>query len=70
MAHGGARFAQALARHDLIDEYRLITHPVAVGGGLPLFKDLEAPLTMELIESKAFGSTLLRVYRRATVEEG
>jgi dihydrofolate reductase len=65
MAHGGASFAQELARHDLIDEYRLITHPVAVGSGLPLFKDLKTPLTMEVIDTKTFGGTLLRVYRRA-----
>jgi dihydrofolate reductase len=40
IAWGGARFAQPLARLGLIDEYRLITHPVAVANGEPLFKDL------------------------------
>jgi dihydrofolate reductase len=43
MAHGGAAFAQALARNDLIGEYRLITHPLAVGAGQSLFKDLQTP---------------------------
>ncbi len=65
MAHGGAAFAQSLARNDLIDEYRLITHPVAVGGGRPLFKDLQTPLPMELINARAFGGTVVRIYRRA-----
>jgi dihydrofolate reductase len=65
MAHGGASFGQALARNDLIDEYRLITHPVAVGSGLPLFTELEAPLTMKVVDTRNFGGTLLRVYQRA-----
>jgi dihydrofolate reductase len=63
LAHGGATFVQSLAREDLVDEYRLITHPVAVGSGLPLFKDLPAPLRLELVDTKAFGSANLRIYR-------
>jgi dihydrofolate reductase len=65
MAHGGAAFAQSLARLDLIDEYRLMTHPVAVGSGLPLFSELPAPLRFELVEATAYGGTIARVYRRA-----
>jgi dihydrofolate reductase len=63
LAHGGATFVQSLARHNLIDEYRLITHPVAVGGGLPMFKDLETPLRMELVNARTYDSATLRVYR-------
>ncbi len=63
LAHGGATFVQSLACHDLIDEYRLITHPVAVGSGLPMFKDLAAPLRLELVDTTAFDSANLRVYR-------
>jgi dihydrofolate reductase len=65
IAHGGWSFAQSLARRDLVDEYRLMTHAVAVGSGFPLFKDLEAPLTFELVEATAYGRTIVRVYRRA-----
>ena len=36
IAHGGAAFAQALSGLGLIDEYRLVIHPVALGNGLPL----------------------------------
>ena len=39
LAHGGAEFAQSLSRLGLIDEYRLIVHPVYLAGGLPLFKE-------------------------------
>jgi len=40
---GGAHFAHSLARHRLIDEYRLTVHPVALGEGLPLWHGLPEP---------------------------
>ena len=66
MVHGGAGFVQALSRLGLIDEYRLVINPVALGSGQPLFKDLAAPLRLELIEAKAFPTgTVIHVYRKA-----
>jgi dihydrofolate reductase len=63
MVHGGARFVQALSRHGLIDEYRLVVRPVALGSGMPLFKDLLAPLPLRLVDSKAFADgTAIWVY--------
>ena len=63
LAHGGAMFVQSLARNNLIDEYRLTTHPVAVGSGVPMFKDLPAPLRMELVDARTFDNATFRVYR-------
>jgi dihydrofolate reductase len=40
LAHGGARFAQSLIKHDLIDEYRLFVHPAVVGKGLSIFSEI------------------------------
>jgi dihydrofolate reductase len=37
---GGAGLVASLMDADLIDELRLIVHPVVVGGGKPLFKDV------------------------------
>jgi dihydrofolate reductase len=64
MVHGGAAFVQALSRLGLIDEYRLIILPVALGNGLPLFKDLANPLRVELAEAKSFpdGTALTRAH--------
>lgn len=63
-AHGGAAFVQALSRLGLIDEYRLVIHPVALGNGLPLFSDLAKPLRLDLAEAKNFpGGTVIHVYR-------
>ncbi|MGH3205374.1 MAG: dihydrofolate reductase family protein [Streptosporangiaceae bacterium] len=67
MAHGGAAFVQALSRHRLIDEYRLVILPVALGGGLPLFKDLPKPLRLDLTEARTFpDGTAIHVYQPIT----
>jgi len=67
MAHGGAAFAQALSRSALIDEYRLVILPVALGNGLPLFKDLPRPLRVDLAETKSFpDGTVIHVYQPIT----
>jgi dihydrofolate reductase len=66
LAHGGARFAQALTRRCLVDEYWLLVHPVALGAGLPMFADLPKPTDLKLIGVKAFpGGTIAKTYRPA-----
>jgi dihydrofolate reductase len=65
IAWGGARFAQSLARHGLVDEYRLVTHPVAVTKGEPLFKDLASPVRLRLVETRSFKSAAVHVYEPA-----
>jgi dihydrofolate reductase len=68
MAHGGAAFVQALSRHGLIDEYRLVILPVALGGGEPLFKDLAKPLRVNLAEARSFpDGTVIHVYQPVTI---
>jgi dihydrofolate reductase len=62
---GGAGLAAAFAKLDLIDEYRPFVYPVVVGGGTPLFPDLEKQLNLELIETRTFGSRVVYLrYRR------
>jgi dihydrofolate reductase len=64
MAHGGAAFVQALSRLGLIEEYRLVIMPVALGSGLPLFKDLARPLRVDLTEARSFpDGTAIHVYQ-------
>jgi dihydrofolate reductase len=64
IAYGGATFDQALSRLGLVDEYRLMVQPAALGAGLPLFKDLPAPLHLELAEAITYASGVaIHVYR-------
>jgi dihydrofolate reductase len=64
IAHGGASIVQALSRQGLVDEYRLVINPVALGNGLPLFKDLSDPIKLELVRAWTFATgAALHVYR-------
>jgi len=56
LAHGGVSFARDLAAMNLVDEYRLVVHPVALGKGLALFAGLPQPLHFKLVESASFPS--------------
>jgi dihydrofolate reductase len=51
LAHGGARFAQSLTRLGLVDQLRLIVHPVALGAGLSLFG---TPMHLDVAETMTF----------------
>jgi dihydrofolate reductase len=64
IAYGGATLDQALSRLGVVDEYRLMVEPAALGAGLPLFKDLSAPLHLELIEATTYSTGVaIHVYR-------
>jgi dihydrofolate reductase len=62
---GGADLAAEFMRQDLIDEYRLYVHPVAIGRGKPLFPPSDARTELRLAETRAFGNgvVLLRYER-------
>jgi dihydrofolate reductase len=63
-AHGGVRFAQALVRAAVVDEYQLFVHPVVLGRGQPLFGTLDAPLGLTLVDVTPFPSgAAAHVYR-------
>jgi dihydrofolate reductase len=60
LAHGGTRFARSLVEAGLIDEYRLVVHPVVLGAGERLFL---APLTVEPTSTTVFsGGAVAHVF--------
>ena len=63
IAWGGAGFAQALSRAGLIDEYVILTRPIAYGGGKPLFSGLADALKLNVLVTAVYDNgTMLRIY--------
>lgn len=58
---GGIRTAQRFVRLDLIDEYVLMVHPVAIGNGQHVFMDR---VNLELVSAKTYMSGVMRVCYR------
>jgi dihydrofolate reductase len=60
LAQGGVRFARSLVDTGLIDEYRLVIHPVVLGTGQRIFT---APLTIEPTSTTVFsGGAVAHVF--------
>jgi dihydrofolate reductase len=55
-ALGGASFASSLIAAQLVDIFRLVVHPVALGQGIPIFTELDKPLYLKLEGLKQFES--------------
>lgn len=65
IAWGGFTIAQALTRADLVDVYRLVIRPVALGCGEPMFKDLSAGMRLKCVESTLYpDGTVISIYHR------
>lgn len=54
IAYGGATFVSALIRHQLNDEFHLFINPVAIGNGMPIFKELDSKQDLALVKSTSF----------------
>jgi dihydrofolate reductase len=66
LVHGGASLAQALIAQNLIDEYRLLIHPVALGSGKPCFA---IATELSLLGAHRFNSGVVALtYTRANAE--
>lgn len=53
---GSPRIAHQLMQHHLIDEFRLNVNPIVLGKGLPVFKDVQQPVPLELVQNRTFRS--------------
>lgn len=53
---GSPSMIVALTNLHLVDEYQLCIHPVILGKGLPLFKNINDKIILKLVDKKTFGS--------------
>ena len=60
-AVGGATLVSSLMNRGLVDELRLVVHPLVLGGGTALFKDVTGRHPLRLLEAKPFGSGQVRL---------
>jgi dihydrofolate reductase len=51
-----------LTQLNLIDEYQLCVHPIILGSGLPLFKNINERINLKLLKTKILGSGAITLY--------
>jgi dihydrofolate reductase len=54
-------------RHGLIDEFRILVHPMVLGRGRPLFEDPDIGMSLKLEGTRSFGNGVALL--RATVSK-
>jgi dihydrofolate reductase len=54
LAIGGAGFMRNLIATGLVDEFRLVIHPVVLGAGESIFDGLATPFYLKLVDTKVF----------------
>jgi dihydrofolate reductase len=59
---GSPSIISKLAQLDLIDEYQLCVHPIILGSGLPLFRNISERKNLKLTKTKTFGSGVIVLY--------
>jgi dihydrofolate reductase len=64
-----ATLVNTLRANDLVDEYRLMVHPIVVGGSKKLFPDQAAGTVLKLVECRTVGpDVVLLTYRPSRSE--
>lgn len=59
---GSPSLIVALTQLDLIDEYQLVVHPIVLGSGLPLFKNITDKVNLNLLKTKTFSCGAVTLY--------
>lgn len=68
LIYGSADLVNTLMKHDLIDEYRLMVHPVVLGSGKRLFRDESDTSHLRLVDTRTFGSGVVLLSYQAAGE--
>jgi dihydrofolate reductase len=66
LVNGSGALVRTLIDDHLLDELRLLVHPVVVGSGLRLFDDTSNPVELELADSQSFANGVMALTYRPT----
>jgi dihydrofolate reductase len=59
LVEGSAELVYTLTQHDLVDEFRLMIHPIVVGGGKRLFREGIDRKVLQPVDTKTFSSGIV-----------
>ena len=65
LIEGSGALAQTLLAHDLIDEVRMLVHPITVGTGKRLFEGANDSVALALVATQSFDSGVVALTYRA-----
>jgi dihydrofolate reductase len=69
LVFGSGGLAQTLMRHELVDEYRLMIHPIVLGSGMRLFREGSPKTQLKLVHSETSTTgTMINIYKPAPKE--
>ena len=66
---GSADLVRSLLEDGLLDELRLMVHPIVLGGGKRLFEEAGDRMSLELVDSRAFATGVLYLTYRPADEQ-
>ena len=55
----GPTLASGFVRRDLVDQYKMVVHPVVLGAGTPFWPSLDRPIRLQLVGTHHFTSGAL-----------
>lgn len=61
---GSPTAVHSLIKEDLLDEMWLMINPILIGKGIPMFKDIDAAKTLELVDSVRFKTGVIALNYR------
>ena len=59
LVFGSTELVNALVRHGLVDEFRLMVFPIVLGGGKRLFEDAGEQRALSLVDTETFGTDVV-----------
>jgi dihydrofolate reductase len=62
LIYGSASIIQTLTNHGLIDEYQVLVYPLILGGGKPLFQNIQHQMKLKLVTTKTHPSGVVVLF--------